>query len=158
VRAAIVAKDDGVLAGVRVARIAFEMLGVDILNSFSDGERIQNKDVVMEVEGESTSILMLERTVLNVIARMSGIATATAEMVERAKDVNPKVKIAATKKTTPGFRIFEKMAVEIGRGGLYRLGLGDCVLVKDNHVAIAGDLVRAIRIAKNCELYQEDRG
>ncbi len=148
VKAVIVSKDTGILAGVRVARIAFEMLGVDVLNSLSDGERIREGDVVMEVEGLSTSVLMLERTVLNIIARMSGIATATAEMVEKARNANPKVRIAATRKTTPGFRMFEKMAVEIGGGDPHRLGLGDCVLVKDNHAAVAGDLVRAIRIAK----------
>ncbi len=148
VKAVIVSKDTGILAGVRVARIAFETLGVDVLNSLSDGERIREGDVVMEVEGLSTSVLMLERTVLNIIARMSGIATATAEMVEKARNANPKVRIAATRKTTPGFRMFEKMAVEIGGGDPHRLGLGDCVLVKDNHAAVAGDLVRAIRIAK----------
>ncbi len=148
VKAVIVSKDTGILAGVRVAGIAFEMLGVDVLNSLSDGEGIREGDVVMEVEGAATSILMLERTVLNVIARMSGIATATAEMVEKARSANPKVRIAATRKTTPGFRVFEKMAVEIGGGDPHRLGLGDCVLVKDNHAAVAGSLVRAIRIAK----------
>ncbi len=148
VKAVIVSKDTGTLAGARVAEIAFDMFGVDVLNSLPDGERIRRGDTVMEIEGSSADVLMLERTVLNIIARMSGIATATAEMVERARSVNPEVKIAATRKTTPGFRMFEKMAVAIGGGDPHRFGLGDCVLVKDNHVAVAGNLVKAIRIAR----------
>ncbi len=148
VRAEIVSKDSGVIAGVRVAKIAFKSFGVRVLNSIRDGDSIKKGDIVMELEGNSKDILMLERTILNILMRMSGIATVTAEMVERARSVNPKVRIAATRKTTPGFRIFEKMAVEIGGGDTHRFGLGDCVMIKDNHIAIAGDLVKAIRLAK----------
>lgn len=149
VRAKIISKDNGVIAGVRVAKIAFESFGINILNSIKDGNKVKKGDIVMEIKGNSKDILMLERTVLNILMRMSGIATATAEMVEKARSVNPNVRIAATRKTTPGFRIFEKMAVEIGGGDPHRFGLGDCVLVKDNHIAVAGDLVKAIRLAKS---------
>ena len=148
VRAKIISKDNGVIAGVRVAKIAFESFGINVLNSIKDGNKVKKGDIVMEIKGNSKDILMLERTVLNILMRMSGIATATAEMVEKARSVNPNVRIAATRKTTPGFRIFEKMAVEIGGGDPHRFGLGDCVLVKDNHIAVAGDLVKAIRLAK----------
>ncbi len=148
IRAEIVSKDSGVIAGVRVAKIAFRSFGVRVLNSIEDGDFVRKGDVVMELEGNSKDILMLERTILNILMRMSGIATVTAEMVEKARSVNPKVRIAATRKTTPGFRIFEKMAVEIGGGDTHRFGLGDCVMIKDNHIAIAGDLVKAIRLAK----------
>jgi len=149
VRAKIISKDNGVIAGVRVAKIAFESFGIKVLNSIKDGNKVKKGDIVMEIKGNSKDILMLERTVLNILMRMSGIATATAEMVEKARSVNPKVRIAATRKTTPGFRIFEKMAVEIGGGDPHRFGLGDCVMVKDNHIAVAGDLIKAIRLAKS---------
>ncbi len=149
IKAKIISKDRGVLAGVRVARIAFDMFDVDVTFSMRDGDTIEFGDVVMEVEGNSRDVLMVERTVLNVLMRMSGVASVTAEMVKRAKKVNPKVVIASTRKTTPGFRIFEKMAVEIGGGDPHRFGLGDCVLIKDNHVAVFGDLIKAIRTAKS---------
>ncbi|HIP25514.1 MAG TPA: carboxylating nicotinate-nucleotide diphosphorylase [Archaeoglobus profundus] len=149
VKAMIISKDNGVIAGIRVAKIAFESFGVKVLSVVKDGDYIGKGDIIMEVVGSSANILMLERTILNILMRMSGIATATAEMVKIAKSVNPKVKIAATRKTTPGFRIFEKMAVEIGGGDPHRFGLGDCVIVKDNHIAVAGDLVKAIRLAKS---------
>ena len=148
VRAKIVSKDTGVIAGVRVAKIAFESFGVNVFESIRDGTRIKNGDTIMEIEGNSRDIIMLERTILNILMRMSGIATVTSEMVEKARSVNPRVRIAATRKTTPGFRIFEKMAVEIGGGDPHRFGLGDCVIIKDNHIAVAGDLVKAIRLAK----------
>lgn len=145
----IISKDDGVIAGVKVAKIAFESFGIEVLSSIKDGDLISKGDVVMRVKGNSKDILMLERTVLNILMRMSGIATVTAEMVEKARSVNSNVRIAATRKTTPGFRIFEKMAVEIGGGDAHRFGLGDCVMVKDNHIAVVGDLVKAIRLAKS---------
>ncbi len=148
VRAKIVSKDTGVIAGVRVAKIAFESFGVNVFESIRDGTRIKNGDTIMEIEGNSRDIIMLERTILNILMRMGGIATVTSEMVEKARSVNPRVRIAATRKTTPGFRIFEKMAVEIGGGDPHRFGLGDCVMIKDNHIAVAGDLVKAIRLAK----------
>jgi nicotinate-nucleotide pyrophosphorylase (carboxylating) len=145
----IISKDDGVIAGVKVAKIAFESFGIEVFSSIKDGDLVSKGDVVMRVKGNSKDILMLERTVLNILMRMSGIATVTAEMVEKARNVNSNVKIAATRKTTPGFRIFEKMAVEIGGGDAHRFGLGDCVMVKDNHIAVVGDLVKAIRLAKS---------
>jgi nicotinate-nucleotide pyrophosphorylase (carboxylating) len=148
VRAELVTKEKCVIAGVRVAKIAFETFGVQICNYVPDGVRVAENTGVMEIEGDASDILTLERTVLNILMRMSGIATATAIMVERARRVNPSVRIAATRKTTPGFRVFEKMAVQIGGGDTHRMGLGDCVMIKDNHIAIAGDILNAIEIAR----------
>lgn len=147
-KAAIISKDNGVIAGVEVAKIAFDIMNVEIVNSIEDGSEIRYGDVVMEVEGKAKNILMCERTVLNILMKMSGIATVTAKMVEKAKKVNPDVIIAATRKTMPGFRIFEKMAVSIGGGDTHRFSLGDCVLIKDNHIAVAGGLIEAIKFAK----------
>jgi len=123
-------------------------MNVEIVNSIEDGSEIRYGDVVMEVEGKAKNILMCERTVLNILMKMSGIATVTAKMVEKAKKVNPDIIIAATRKTMPGFRIFEKMAVSIGGGDTHRFSLGDCVLIKDNHIAVAGGLIEAIKFAK----------
>jgi nicotinate-nucleotide pyrophosphorylase (carboxylating) len=147
-KAAIISKDNGIIAGVEVARIAFDIMNLNVINSIEDGSKIRYGDVVMEVEGKAKDILMCERTVLNILMRMSGIATTTARMVEIARKVNPDVVVAATRKTTPGFRIFEKMAVYIGGGDMHRFSLGDCVLIKNNHVAIAGSLVEAIKFAR----------
>ncbi|MEM0203393.1 MAG: carboxylating nicotinate-nucleotide diphosphorylase [Archaeoglobaceae archaeon] len=148
VEAEIVSKSDGVLAGVEVAKIGFEMADVDVLGALRDGERIKAGDVVMTLGGDSGKLFCVERTLLNILMRMSGVATATAELVRLAKGVNEKVRIAGTRKTTPGFRIFEKMAVEIGGGDPHRFSLSDCVLIKGNHITVAGGLIEAIRFAK----------
>lgn len=148
IEAEIVSKSNGVLAGVEVAKIGFEMADVDVLESLRDGEKTKPGDVVMRVIGDSRKVFFVERTLLNILMRMSGIASATAELVKLAKSVNEKVRIAGTRKTTPGFRIFEKMAIEIGGGDPHRFSLSDCVLIKRNHILVAGGLVEAIRFAK----------
>jgi len=149
-RAKIVSKDTGIVAGLNVARLAFDMFGINN-KGIEDGSEIRPGDIIMELEGISANILMVERTVLNILMKMSGIATATREMVEIAKKANPFIKVAATRKTTPGFRLFEKMAVKIGGGETHRFSLGDCVMIKDNHIAVAGGLREAISLALNAD-------
>jgi nicotinate-nucleotide pyrophosphorylase (carboxylating) len=146
--AELICKEEGVIAGIEVVKLACDMLNIDVLSSIKDGSNVSAGDVVMEIRGEARNILMAERTILNILMKMSGIATTTAEIVKKAKRVNPKVVIAGTRKTTPGFRIFEKIAISIGGGDPHRFGLGDCVLIKNNHIAILGDLIKAIRVAK----------
>ena len=148
-RAKIVAKQRGIIAGVEVARIVFELLDVDVVESIADGSAVSAGQVVMAVEGKAKDILMAERTALNILARMSGIATVTREMLEKARKVNPSIRIAATRKTTPGFRLFEKLAVAIAGGDTHRYCLGDAVLIKNNHIAVAGSVSKAIRLAKS---------
>ena len=148
VEAEIISKSDGVLAGIEVAKIGFEMVNVDVVKSLRDGDRIRAGDVVMRVIGDSEKLFSCERTILNILMRMSGIASATAELLRLARSVNKKVRIAGTRKTTPGFRIFEKMAIEIGGGDPHRFSLSDCVLIKRNHIIVAGGLIEAIRFAK----------
>jgi len=149
VEAVIVSKGEGVLAGVEVVKILFDLAEIVVMESKKDGEPIKPGDVVMRLKGKSDSILATERLALNILMRMSGIATATAKMVERARRVNPKVVVAATRKTTPGFRIFEKMAVEIGGGDAHRFSLSDCLMLKDNHIAVAGSLERAMKVKRS---------
>ena len=146
--AEIVAKEEGILAGVEEARIAFELLGAEVVEALKDGSKIRPGDVVMRVRGPARALLAAERTALNFLMRMSGIATATASMVKKARSVNPKVRIAATRKTVPGLRFFDKKAVEIGGGDTHRLRLEDCVLIKDNHIAIVGSVSEAVKKAR----------
>jgi nicotinate-nucleotide pyrophosphorylase (carboxylating) len=102
----------------------------------------------MKVSGDARTVLSVERTILNFISRMSGIATTTKRLTEKLKKVNAKVKIAATRKTAPGLLYFDKKAVLIGGGDPHRLHLGDMVLVKDNHIAVAGSIENAVKNAK----------
>jgi len=139
--AEVVAKEECVIAGVRECSEVFESLGLETEIKCDDGYYASAGDVVIVVHGRARSILMAERTALNIICRMSGIATITRRVVEECRKVNPSVRIAATRKTTPGFRYYEKKAVEIGGGDTHRFCLSDCILIKDNHLALLGNNV-----------------
>jgi len=142
--AQLLVKENGVLAGVEVAkRILF--LFDDTLQMeqvLSDGDSVKKGDIAFYLTGSSRSILTVERTLLNVMQRMSGIATQTSEIVQSVSGCN--VKILDTRKTTPGFRLFEKMAVRIGGGENHRFGLYDMIMLKDNHIDYAGGIEAAI--------------
>ncbi len=135
-RATILAKGEGVLAGIEVAREAFLQIDPSIRFEalVQDGAKVQIKDVVAAIEGKVASILKAERTALNFLGRLSGIASDTARYVEAAK--NSKARITDTRKTTPGIRILEKYAVRMGGGKSHRQHLGDRILIKDNHLAV----------------------
>lgn len=143
-KAHLIVKDKGVLAGVSLARIIFQQLDPKIkMNVFiSDGWFVEKGDIAFEVKGPARSILTGERLVLNCMQRMSGIATTTAQLVKLLEGLNTKV--IDTRKTTPGFRYFEKWAVRIGGGANHRFGLYDMILIKDNHVDYAGGVSNAI--------------
>lgn len=147
-RARIVCKERCILAGVSEAAAVFEELGARVVKQEDDGSTIDKGDVVLEVEGLARDILAGERLALNFVMRMSGIATITHALVAKCRRINPKVRIAATRKTTPGFREFEKKAVVIGGGDPHRAGLFDAILIKDNHIKIAGSVAEALRRAK----------
>ncbi len=147
VKAEIVAKESFVLSGVEIACLCFEICGSEAKPLSRDGAEVRRGDTVVEVEGMSGDVLLAERTALNILQRMSGIATATKKLVELVKPYG--VRVAATRKTTPGFRLFEKLAVIHGGGDTHRMSLSDCVLVKDNHIAVAGGVRKALELAKN---------
>jgi len=150
IRAQIVAKEDAVIAGIFEAEVFFKMLGVKFNAMVEDGEEIPSGKVIAEIEGDGRTILMAERTILNLIMRMSGIATATLRLVKKVRDVGFNVKIAATRKTVSGLRYFDKKAVIIGGGDPHRLRLDDAFLIKDNHIEIAGSISEAVRrVRKN---------
>lgn len=145
VRARIVCKERGVLAGVQEARMAFEEMGVKTLGSKEDGEELKPGDVVMEVEGPAQGVLKAERISLNLLMRMSGVATAARRMVEKAREVAPKVRVAATRKTLPLLTYFDKRAVVVGGGDPHRWRLDDGVLVKKDHLELVDSIEKAVK-------------
>ncbi len=144
----IVTTESGYIVGVPEMLLLFEELGVKIRPNVADGDQVEPGEVIAEVEGPAKGILNSERVALNLLSRMSGVATATKEMAEKAEDVNPDVKIAATRKTTPLLRRFEKRAVEVVGGEPHRYHLGDFVLIKDNHLKLVGSVREAVNRAK----------
>ncbi|MGL5261298.1 MAG: carboxylating nicotinate-nucleotide diphosphorylase, partial [Bacteroides sp.] len=150
-------KEEGVLAGVEMAQKILARfdpsLKVEVL--LEDGTRVKPGDVAMRIEGKVQSLLQTERLMLNVMQRMSGIATTTQKYVEALKGT--KTKVLDTRKTTPGLRMLEKEAVKIGGGVNHRIGLFDMILLKDNHVDFAGGIAQAITRAKEyCQAKQKD--
>lgn len=144
----IAARQPGVIAGTTAARLAFRLLDPDIAIELekADGMRVQAGDAVLRLRGVARAILSAERVALNLICRLSGIATATAALVEAVRPYAARV--TCTRKTTPGLRALEKHAVRAGGGANHRFGLDDAVLIKDNHIAVAGGVGRAIRRAR----------
>ncbi|MBS7609869.1 carboxylating nicotinate-nucleotide diphosphorylase [Candidatus Bathyarchaeota archaeon] len=151
--ARIIVKEDGIIAGLEEAKILFELLGLDAKCLRKDGDRVEAGTVVMEIFGEGRSILMAERTALNILMRMSGIATATRRIVDEIKAHGYRTKVAATRKTAPGLRYFDKRAIVLGGGDPHRLHLDDALLIKDNHLALSGGLREAIRKAKEVKSF-----
>ncbi|RLF52094.1 MAG: carboxylating nicotinate-nucleotide diphosphorylase [Thermoplasmata archaeon] len=143
----IKANDNCLLAGVEEAKEVFERLGCKVNLLKKDGDEVKAGEKIMEIEGKAKSILAGERLALNFLGRMSGIATLTHELTKICRKKNPNIWIAATRKTTPGFRKYEKKAVKIGGGYPHRMGLYDGVLIKDNHL-VCIPLREAIRKAK----------
>ena len=144
----IAAREDGRIAGMDIAEAAFRMVdqNLKITRLIREGADVKKGDEVMQVEGRARSILMAERVALNFMGHMSGVATLTLKMVRAVG--NHKAKIAATRKTLPGLRAVQKYAVMVGGGIPHRYGLDDAVLIKDNHIAMAGGVRNAICGAK----------
>ena len=145
----IIAKEKGILAGIDLATDIFNEFSVETSIHKYDGEKLFTNQVIMEVYGDARNILSVERTVLNLLMRMSGIATLTKEMLLKAKNVNSDIIVAGTRKTTPGMQFYEKDAIRSGGGDTHRYRLDDCVLIKDNHLSIVGNVSDAIKRAKN---------
>jgi len=147
-RAEIVAKAEGVIAGLEVARATFEAVDSSITFEpvVADGARVSAGTVVARVAGNTRGVLTAERTALNFLQRMSGIATLTAQYVEAVRGT--KARILDTRKTVPGLRLLDKYAVQMGGGENHRIGLFDGVLIKDNHIRAAGGVGEAVRRAK----------
>ena len=148
VKAIVITKEEGVAAGIEETIILAEYLGLKVKAKVADGEKIRNKQVLMEISGDARTILSAERTMLNLLSRMSGIATITRTLTEKLGKTGAKAKIAATRKSAPGLLYFDKKAVTIGSGDPHRLHLDDMILIKDNHIAIVGSPEEAVKKAK----------
>jgi nicotinate-nucleotide pyrophosphorylase (carboxylating) len=142
--ATMTAKAPGVISGIDVIKAVFEYFDKDIIWTpyVKDGRVVNRGDVILKVEGSFRALLTAERTALNILQRMSGIATATAQYVKELEGTN--AKILDTRKTAPGMRILDKMAVKAGGGQNHRMGLYDMVLIKDNHIKVAGGITKAV--------------
>jgi nicotinate-nucleotide pyrophosphorylase (carboxylating) len=153
-RGEFLVKSDGVIAGINVVWIVFRVVDQNLkfVPLVSDGDEVKSGDVVAVVEGDTRSILMAERVALNFLQRMSGIATLTRKFVKAVEGT--KAKITDTRKTVPGLRLLDKMAVEFGGGVNHRFGLFDMILIKDNHIAVAGGIDKAI---ERCLKYVKEK-
>ena len=151
----LIIKEDGVLAGVEMAKRIFNHFDPELKVAvfINDGAEVKKGDVALTVEGKVQSLLQTERLMLNVMQRMSGIATTTRKYVKALEGTNTRV--LDTRKTTPGMRMIEKAAVKIGGGVNHRIGLFDMILLKDNHVDFAGGIANAINGAKS---YLKEKG
>ena len=147
-RVQLICKQDGIVAGLHIFKRTFELLdeNISVKMYFKDGDSVKNKDIIAEIEGDVRVLLSGERTALNFLQRMSGIATYTNNVVKLLEGSS--VKLLDTRKTTPNMRIFEKYAVKMGGGYNHRYNLSDGILLKDNHINAAGGVAEAIKMAK----------
>ena len=148
VEAVLAARQPGVLAGLEVALLAFELLdpALRIERRRADGEGISRGETIAQISGRARGVLGAERTALNLLSRMSGVATATRALADAVAGYT--AKIVCTRKTTPGLRVLEKEAVRLGGGANHRFGLDDAMLIKDNHIALAGGVRQALERAR----------
>ena len=151
--ARIVAREPGIVAGAAFAKQLFEMKGSTAVVAAGDGTEIDSGDTVLDVSGTALSVLSCERTALNLLSRMSGIATLTRDLAGRISGSG--AEIFATRKTAPGLRYFDKVAVEIGGGRAHRMALDDMVMIKDNHIAAGYPLEELVSRAKGTGLTVE---
>jgi nicotinate-nucleotide pyrophosphorylase (carboxylating) len=152
--AVIKSEQDGIIAGLEEAAELFSHFEVSVKFLAKDGNKVSMNDSLLLLRGDAKKILLIERTALNIIGRMSGIATQTRRLAGLVTSVNPSCRIAATRKTCPGFRILDKKAVTIGGGDPHRMNLSDGILIKDNHLALV-PLGTAIMAAKKKTAYKK---
>jgi len=148
ISARIISRQNGIIAGVNYVKEIFSSKGCQVKIIKKDGNKIKPNQTIIEISGSAQTILSCERTALNLLSRMSGIATKTKRLVEKINAENPRVKMYATRKTAPGLRFFDKEAVKIGGGEKHRMALDDMVMIKDNHLAVAGSIPRIVLKAR----------
>ncbi len=152
--AVIRAEQEGIIAGLEEASTLFSHFGVSVTHLAKDGDAVCQNDSLLLLNGDAKKILLVERTALNIIGRMSGIATQTRKISDIVSAINPDCRVAATRKTSPGFRILDKKAVKIGGGDPHRMNLSDGILIKDNHLALVPPGI-AIQAAKMGTSYKK---
>ena len=152
--AVIRAEQDGIIAGLEEASLLFSHFGVSVRHLVNDGDSVGENNSLLFLNGDAKKILLVERTALNIIGRMSGIATQTRKLADIVSAVNPSCRVAATRKTCPGLRILDKKAVKIGGGDPHRMNLSEGILIKDNHLALVS-LPDAMLAAKKVSAYKK---
>ena len=150
--ASIISRQDGVVAGVQYVKYIFVSRGCKVKILKKDGSKIKPNQEILIVSGFAHVIFSCERTALNLLSRMSGIATQTNHLVNKINKVNPKVKLYSTRKTAPGLRLFDKDAVEIGGGNRHRMSLDQMIMIKDNHLAVSDSVLELVQ--KACKKYR----
>jgi len=149
IKAHIIVNEPAVIAGLYETSILFEIVEAEFKAEVEDGAEVSAGTIIAEINGSGRAVLSAERTALNILMRMSGIATLTRKLVSIIRKEGLNVRVAATRKTAPGLRYFDKRAVAIGGGDTHRFRLDDAILIKDNHISIAGGVDEAIRRARS---------
>lgn len=149
VEAEIIAKEPGIVAGIEEALMFLESLDLRASAQVVDGSKIDEKTTILKIAGNARTLLSIERTLLNLLSRMTGIATKTNRVVNKVRRAGYKTRIACTRKVAPGLLYFDKKAVMVGGGDTHRLHLDDLVLIKDNHLTIIGDINKAVEKVRN---------
>jgi nicotinate-nucleotide pyrophosphorylase (carboxylating) len=152
ITASIISRQEGIVAGIQYVKYIFVSRGCKVRILKKDGSKIKPNQKIMIISGFAHIILSCERTALNLLSRMSGIATQTNHLVNKISKVNPKVKLYSTRKTAPGLRLFDKDAVEIGGGNRHRMSLDDMIMIKDNHLAVSDSVLELVQ--KACKKYR----
>jgi nicotinate-nucleotide pyrophosphorylase (carboxylating) len=161
INAEIISREEGVLAGVTFAREIFRLKGCNVKIIKKDGAKLTPNQIILQVYGNARTVLSCERTALNLLSRMSGIATHTDLLVSKIRKINRKTKLYSTRKTAPGLRFFDKEAVRIGGGHKHRMSLNDMVMIKDNHLLVSNSVEDITKNArkrhKNVEVEVENQ-
>uniref|UniRef100_A0A075HML1 Nicotinate-nucleotide pyrophosphorylase [carboxylating] n=1 Tax=uncultured marine thaumarchaeote KM3_70_B03 TaxID=1456246 RepID=A0A075HML1_9ARCH len=148
IKAKIISRQEGVLAGVKFAGDIFRLKGCNVKIIKKDGAKLKSNQIILQISGNAGTVLSCERTALNLLSRMSGIATQTNFLVSKIRKINKKTKLYSTRKTAPGLRFFDKEAIMIGGGHKHRMSLNDMVMIKDNHLLIANSMEGIIKSAR----------
>jgi len=148
IKAKIISRQEGVLAGVKFAGDIFRLKGCNVKIIKKDGAKLKPNQIILQISGNARTVLSCERTALNLLSRMSGIATQTNFLVSKIRKINRKTKLYSTRKTAPGLRFFDKEAIMIGGGHKHRMSLNDMVMIKDNHLLVTNSMEGIIKSAR----------
>ena len=148
IKAKIISRQEGVLAGIKFAGDIFRLKGCSVKIIKKDGAKLKSNQIILQISGNAGTVLSCERTALNLLSRMSGIATQTNFLVSKIRKINRKTKLYSTRKTAPGLRFFDKEAIMIGGGHKHRMSLNDMVMIKDNHLLVTNSMEGIIKSAR----------
>ena len=148
IKAKIISRQEGVLAGIKFAGDIFRLKGCNVKIIKKDGAKLKSNQIILQISGNAGTVLSCERTALNLLSRMSGIATQTNFLVSKIRKINRKTKLYSTRKTAPGLRFFDKEAIMIGGGYKHRMSLNDMVMIKDNHLLVTNSMEDIVKSAR----------